>query len=234
LQFTKPEFRPFLDDEKKTIDLVRDAVDMLERVAVNPHHTPALYSYFLRAVISAKVDGLIEHQGGVAPEKTMGEGLTSAQMTVTSSSTSSDRNTAMVSSGTTMGDMGPPVDGSSSGFLMSPSAPPPPSSSHHHHHQQQGPGALNGHMQNNVPMAHAMAMPLNEFQFNSEMGPIMDMSTFPPTIATMAATGEDQHGQQNMISMDSILSTGFWDSMLVPGEFSATITGLFLFFFFFF
>lgn len=60
-------------------------------------------------------------------------------------------------------------------------------------------------------------MMLNEFQFDSEMGPVVDMSTFPPTMAPTPA-------EENMgtLSMDSILGTGFWDSVLVPGELSRT------------
>ncbi|KAI0273517.1 fungal-specific transcription factor domain-containing protein [Gloeopeniophorella convolvens] len=54
---------------------------------------------------------------------------------------------------------------------------------------------------------------LSEFQFASEMGPVADMSTFPPT---MAATHPDD-GSLGMLSMDSILSNGFWDNVLVPG-----------------
>jgi len=54
---------------------------------------------------------------------------------------------------------------------------------------------------------------LSEFQFASEMGPVADMSTFPPT---MANTPPDDLG---MLSMNSILSGGFWDNVLVPGEF---------------
>ena len=53
---------------------------------------------------------------------------------------------------------------------------------------------------------------LSEFQFASEMGPVADMSTFPPT---MANTQPDDLG---MLSMHSILSGGFWDNVLVPGE----------------
>ncbi|KAH9048576.1 fungal-specific transcription factor domain-containing protein [Lactarius hengduanensis] len=53
---------------------------------------------------------------------------------------------------------------------------------------------------------------LSEFQFASEMGPVADMSTFPPTMA--AAHPEDSLG---LLSMDSLLSGGFWDNVLVPG-----------------
>jgi len=52
---------------------------------------------------------------------------------------------------------------------------------------------------------------LSEFHFASEMGPVADMSTFPPTMATA------QPDDMAMLSMDSILSGGFWDNVLVPG-----------------
>lgn len=55
--------------------------------------------------------------------------------------------------------------------------------------------------------------PLSEFQFDSEMGPVADISTFPPTMAPTNHS-EDQLG---MLTMDSILSSNFWDSVLVPG-----------------
>lgn len=57
------------------------------------------------------------------------------------------------------------------------------------------------------------ATPSAEFQFNGEMGPVVDISTFPPT---MAPIHSNDHAS-GMLSMDSILSSGFWDSVLVPG-----------------
>jgi len=62
---------------------------------------------------------------------------------------------------------------------------------------------------------------LNEFQFDSEMGPVIDISTFPPTMAD--STADDNFA--GMLSMDSILSNNFWDSVLVPG-YSNTMEGL--------
>ncbi|CAK5277496.1 unnamed protein product [Mycena citricolor] len=53
---------------------------------------------------------------------------------------------------------------------------------------------------------------LNDFQVDGEMGPVADMSTFPPTMAPTPS--EDSMG---VLTMDNILSNGFWDSMLVPG-----------------
>lgn len=59
---------------------------------------------------------------------------------------------------------------------------------------------------------------LSEFQFASEMGPVADISTFPPTMVPA------QPDDMGMLSMDSILSGGFWDNVLVPGEFVDVIT----------
>ncbi|KAI1794724.1 fungal-specific transcription factor domain-containing protein [Ganoderma leucocontextum] len=54
---------------------------------------------------------------------------------------------------------------------------------------------------------------LENFSYTGEMGPVMDISTFPPTMAPTPA-GMDM----SMMSMDSILSSDFWDSVLVPGS----------------
>ena len=54
---------------------------------------------------------------------------------------------------------------------------------------------------------------LENFSYTGEMGPVMDISTFPPTMAP-APAGMDM---SSMMSMDSILSSDFWDSVLVPG-----------------
>ncbi|KAJ1308658.1 hypothetical protein OPQ81_004352 [Rhizoctonia solani] len=54
LKLIRPEFSTFLDSEKKTLQLVNDIADVLEQIAANPYHTPALYSTFLRALIAAK------------------------------------------------------------------------------------------------------------------------------------------------------------------------------------
>ncbi|TFK46636.1 hypothetical protein OE88DRAFT_1637889 [Heliocybe sulcata] len=66
-----------------------------------------------------------------------------------------------------------------------------------------------------------MGSSLSGFQFGSEMGPVADISTFPPTMAPHHSN-DDGSG---MLSMDSILSTGFWDNVLIPG-YSNTFEGL--------
>ena len=63
---------------------------------------------------------------------------------------------------------------------------------------------------------------LNGFQFDSEMGPVADISTFPPTMAPHPS--EDSLGS---LTMENILSSGFWDSMLVPGAFFCFFFGFY-------
>jgi hypothetical protein len=53
---------------------------------------------------------------------------------------------------------------------------------------------------------------LGEFNLDGEMGPVMDMSVFPPTMAD-----EGQQAAMMGGKMDNILSSVFWDSVLVPG-----------------
>lgn len=72
-------------------------------------------------------------------------------------------------------------------------------------HEQYEPGAQ---------PADAGAYPPLDYQFASEMGPVADMSTFPPTMAN----SRDDDGGMGMLSMDTILNGGFWDNVLVPGE----------------
>jgi hypothetical protein len=64
---------------------------------------------------------------------------------------------------------------------------------------------------------------LNEFQFESEMGPVADISTFPPTMAPNPA-----QNSMGSLTMDNILSSGFWDSVLVPGKDRSVTVAYFL------
>ncbi|KAH7914020.1 fungal-specific transcription factor domain-containing protein [Hygrophoropsis aurantiaca] len=61
LKLIRPEFQTFLENEQKVFDLVKDVANVMESVAVNSHHTPALYSSFLRALISARTDAPVGH-----------------------------------------------------------------------------------------------------------------------------------------------------------------------------
>ncbi|KAJ8092554.1 hypothetical protein PM082_006879 [Marasmius tenuissimus] len=71
---------------------------------------------------------------------------------------------------------------------------------------------------------------LNEFRMDSEMGPVLDMSTFPPTMASPGPNNPNEETAGSGMTMDSILSSGFWDSVLVPGYGSMDgLTGGFVF-----
>ncbi|KAF7986615.1 hypothetical protein HWV62_26410 [Athelia sp. TMB] len=181
LKLVRPEFQAFLDNEHKTYNLVKDVADTMEGVAANPHHSPALYSSLIRALVNSRIKESAEASGnnGQALDPNANVSLNGH------------------GNGTVDGDM------SNMGTFMNP--PPVP----------------NGHSsQNNGPDL------LNEFQFDSEMGPVADMSTFPPTMAAA-----DDGTSSEMMSMDSILSGNFWDSVLVPGYSNALegISGGFLY-----
>jgi len=161
LKLVRPEFQAFLDDEQKTVNLVKEVADVLESIAANHLHTPALYSGFLRALISARVDHPSSSQNGDASPPPQNE---------------PDDNCHHVA----------------------------PTSPTDHTLQNTFSGYMSGQGGDTI---------LNEFHFDGEMGPVADMSTFPPTMAS--GQPDDNTG---MLSMDSILSNGFWDSVLMPGE----------------
>lgn len=46
-----------MESEQRTLALVNDVANTLESVAINSSHTPALYSTFLRAVVTARTAG---------------------------------------------------------------------------------------------------------------------------------------------------------------------------------
>ncbi|KAF8582334.1 hypothetical protein K439DRAFT_1413481 [Ramaria rubella] len=171
LKFIRPEFQPFLENEPKTIALVKDVADLLERVAVGPLHTPALYSTLLRALISAKVDGnttIPNSPGTNANDEKHEHSLDPNQML-----------------------SGVAGELRSDGTVK--------------------PSMLGGMEPTTNPLA---------FQSAGEMGPVADMSIFPPR---MASSPLDE--TSGLMSMESILSNDFWDSVLVPG-YSNTLEGL--------
>lgn len=142
--------------------LVKDVADLLENIAADPLHTPALYSTFLRALISAQSDVPTRQNSPRLDPNHRGQEHTG-------------------------------------GDVIS------------------GEQALNGRVMNGLGFLGAAFDGPNSpsgFQLNSEMGPVADMSTFPPTMAPTNPHGD----ASGMLTMDSILSGNFWDSVLVPGS----------------
>ena len=198
-QLVRPEFQAFLENEQKTLDLVRDVADTLDNIAANPLHTPALYSGFLRALISAKLDQQQQpssHHSLNGDEKMISASLSDGgEQQLQQQLQQQAQLQQQHQLGAADGD-----------------AHTPNSYSHHGNALHLFGGGDGGHNGNFM---------LNEFQFESEMGPVADISTFPPTMAPHPS--EDSLGA---LTMENILSSGFWDSMLVPGAF-----GLFCVFF---
>ena len=181
MQFIRPEFQAYLDNEQGTLQLVKDVADVLDDIAVNPLHTPALYSGFLRALINAKLEGGSSNDG-MSSKPLSGDGTPlEAQST------------------------NPVFPHPSQQQQQNSGMPPPQQTNNHHHHQQMGLQQMQQPQESNAYL-------LNEFQFDGEMGPVADITTFPPTMAP-PLTEDPTAG----LTMENILSSGFWDSMLVPG-----------------
>jgi hypothetical protein len=179
-----------LDNEQSTLQLVRDVADVLDNVAANPLHTPALYSGFLRALISAKLESKpasLDGSSNSDSKEEMGGGGVAAH-----------------GHGHAHLEMQPP----NSGFHP----PPPPPQYQQHQHQHQSTNNSNNNNAGQGQLMEGSFNLLSEFQFDGEMGPVADMSTFPPTMAPPPA--DDANAG---LMMENILSSGFWDSMLIPG-----------------
>ena len=175
-------------DEEKTIKLVKELAETLENVAVGPLHTPRLYSTFLKAVIASKTGATVNDE-----KEGLGNGEPSEPPTSPSIHTSPSASIQSPhlqhhpqQAGTQLEIISPPLP---PGELSIP-APPP----------------TNGLFQNYDYY----------FQNDGEMGTVVDISTFPPTMA--------DHDQSSWpsLSVDNIFSGAFWDNVLVPGMFNLT------------
>lgn len=143
---------------------MKDIATVLGDIAVNSHHTPALYSTFLRALISARTDVPQQQQQPLQQPQQQPQSQLHAEVVVGDEVAGQN-------------DMG------LFGSTMSTSG-------------------------------------MNDFYFTSEMGPVADMSTFPPTMATLPTCDEGM----GMLSMDNIFSSSFWDNVLVPGALMSRIS----------
>lgn len=174
LQLIRPEFESFIDDQRKTLSLVKDIADTLENIAANAQHTPALYSTFIRALVTAKMEtnqSQINNNGGL-------QGGMDGAANANEAATNTIQDPAQMPSAVSYQQQANGYGLQLSGYLPEPSY-----------------------------------MLGSEYQFGeSEMGPVADMSTFPPTMAPLSSN-ETMGGT----TVDNILSNGFWDSFLVPG-----------------
>jgi len=172
-------------DEEKTIKLVKELADCLENVAVGPLHTPRLYSTFLKAVIANKTGAAVNGER---------EGVENGE--------ASEPHTS------------PSINTSPAISIQSPHLQQP---------QQQQTGAQLEMISQNPPpgeLAPSMPPPPTNgvfhnydyyFQNDGEMGTVVDISTFPPTMA------DHDQSWPSSLSVDNIFTNTFWDNVLVPG-----------------
>ncbi|KAA1469252.1 hypothetical protein DENSPDRAFT_834825 [Dentipellis sp. KUC8613] len=186
LKLIRPEFPASLDVEDETLALVGDVADMFDAVAAGPLHTPALYSHFLRALLAARNQA----KAGAQQDAPQSQSQSQSDQPADSSA-----GAAAAAAATTTGTGAGTAAGTGTRTGASETA------------KDADPPAAQNQNQFYTPFS------LSEFQFASEMGPVADMSTFPPTMAAPAAPAADD----GVLSMDSILSGSFWDNVLVPG-----------------
>lgn len=201
-KLVRPEFQAFLEDKQSILTLVKDVANVLETIAANSTHTPALYAAFLRALISVKlvpqqrlVDNKPKQEQGNDPGPILGLYEASSTTDVGPSS-AAVRDLATSISPSTL---------DSANLSLDHSVPPPP--------LPEDPGS--GYFLHQDPHTYYM----NEFHFESEMGPATDITTFPPTMAAplQQPPHSGEAGEGGMMAMENILSSGFWDNMVVPG-----------------
>ncbi|KAF5357842.1 hypothetical protein D9756_001246 [Leucocoprinus leucothites] len=203
LKLIRPEFQAFLADEQKTLSLVKDVADVLENIAASPTQTPALYAAFLRVLISAKLE---PQQGSQTDEPKQDEGDSTTDIRAASTS----------------------------GIYEFPStntaSPPVLNSAQASDSNSVSPNAADGTMGIGSPSAATITSATTTTNANvntinpnsqlqqapSEVGPVADMSTFPPTMAA-PPNPTDDGPMMGGLTMENILSLGFWDNMLVPG-----------------
>lgn len=182
--------------------------DVLENIAANSTHTPALYAAFLRALISAKLapqQRLVDDR--LKPDQGDDSGPT-LNLYEPPSTTDVAASSAVVRHPTTSVSPSTLNDGSKLPLDHSVAPLPPPS---------EEPGSGYFHAQD--PHTYYM----NEFHFESEMGPATDITTFPPTMAAPLQPHSGGEGEGGMMAMENILSSGFWDNMVVPGTCASLI-----------
>ncbi|CAE6494613.1 unnamed protein product [Rhizoctonia solani] len=163
LKLVRPEFSAYLESEQKTLQLVTDIADVLEQIAANPYHTPALYSTFLRALITAKKESATAPPSPRLPP-------TEGQETIT--------------------------DGHVHGQIQQPNGPTLS------HNEPVNEVVLNG-MRMYPPTGDGPLGPLD-----------VPDGAFPPVFDGHV---ESEHHTMDGLGMDQMFSSGFWDSMLMPG-----------------
>jgi len=206
-QYIRPEFQGLMDNEAKTLALVKDMADTLEGIAANQLHTPYLYSIFLRALLAVKAD---DASNPTSPRQQL--------MNNDNSFLFNNTNGAQNNAGTS------PYTGISPGpglglYIGTGEIP------YDALMDFQNPfmtGDLGG------PSAANMAPP--PVPGSGSMGSYAVPGGSNPA-AGLAAPQTYNSQSESVLSMENILNGGFWDSMLVPGMFVSSVYDLVLMWF---
>ncbi|KAG8798478.1 hypothetical protein FRC16_007195 [Serendipita sp. 398] len=184
LKLVRPEFRGFIENDTKILSLVHDMAETLQAVAVNKYHTPYLYSVFLRALLTSKMEG----------SRPGSPRLASSPGPVISA------NDPMMMSNTASNPMVP----NSTHFTAGPESP---SRNVFGTNDMFGLDMYRSLGENYGDMTNFV----NPFDMTSGQQPLgTDFTPFNQA-------GQTPNADPNApISLDSLLSNGFWDSMLVP------------------
>lgn len=186
-----------MENEAKILSIVKDMADTLENVAANHFHTPYLYSMFLRALLAAKTDNA-NGSGPASPRPQFSTSNTDTAYTPAITNTAQQLPSGFSQATQGLGLYHGLGEMAYSGFGMDYENPfttdmgsmgPPP-----------------------------LPMPMSNGQGTAPLG------TFAPPNGGMQPSNSGNNGNNtqnanSMVSVDSILSTGFWDSMLVPGKY---------------
>ena len=186
----RPELKPFMEEEK-TIKLVKELAETLENVAVGPLHTPRLYSTFLKAVIASKTGGATVN----GENKTFENGETSEPPT------------------------SPSIHTSPTTSIQSPHLQPHPPQHAGNQLDIISPNSGHGELVPvSVPPPTTGVFSYDDYYFQNdgETGTVVDITTFPPTMA-------EQDHSWPPLSVDNIFSTTFWDNVLVPGIYYSAV-----------
>jgi len=195
-QYIRPEFQGLMDNEAKTLALVKDMADTLEGIAASQLHTPYLYSIFLRALLAVKADGA-SNPASPRPQ------LVHTDNSFLFNNTNGSQNTAGTS----------PYPGFSPGLGLYTGTGEIPYDALMDFQNPFMTGDLSGP---SAAITASMAPP--PVPGSGSMGSY----TLPggPNPAAGLPTPHTYNPQNSSgLSMENILNGGFWDSMLVPGTF---------------
>ena len=210
LQLIRPDFQAFMESEQRTLALVTDVANTLESVAVNSSHTPALYSTFLRAVVTARTAGPSQPP---SPRGNASQGPTDVPLATQPQSNNAnsplDVQFASNPAAGVFGDehqfgdgalglkMFPPANGTNTDTLSAGNG------------TAAGPGSAGA--RGTTSGAELM---WGTHVNGSATGGELDLQA---TMSSFQLPNPPQGDDFSSMSMDNILSGGFWDNVLIPG-----------------